>query len=199
MKATGIILAGGKNSRMGENKAFLKVGKKKIIDRLVEKLKKDLEQVIIVTNERACYDYLEVDVISDIIPGMGPLSGIHAGLKNARYEHALVMACDMPFVEGELGLLLMEEATGFDVVVPQIGEHLQPLFAVYAKNCIKPIEDCLKNSIYKVAAFYPQVKVNYVSEEKIAALSDIEKVFINVNTPKDLERARSIECSREIG
>ena len=195
MQATAMILAGGKSTRMGKDKAFLQVGKEKIIDRLVAGLKETFDQVLIVSNEPAAYKYLEVDIVSDIIPGLGPLSGMHAGLKSAKHRHSLVMACDMPFINIKLGKMLVEEVPGFDVVVPQVGAYLQPLFAVYDKSCIQPIEECLKNSISKTTALYPKVRVKYISQEKIAAVADLDMVFLNINTPEELEKAQKADKS----
>lgn len=190
MKATAIILSGGKNSRMGCAKAFLEIGSKKIIERAIQQLPGLFNQIIIVSNEPSAYAYLGLEVVPDIIPDMGPLSGIHAGLNAARNHYSLVLACDMPFVEGKLASFLVQEAPGFDAVVPLVGQCLQPLFAVYSRDCLVPVTNLIKRRFLKVVDFYPYVRVKYVPQEKVAAVADIERVFLNVNTPADLEIAR---------
>lgn len=189
-EATAIILCGGKNSRMGCNKALLEVGRQKIIERMVRQLSGLFGQIIISSNEPLEHTFPEVEAVPDIIPGRGPLSGIHAGLAAAGNHYSLVLACDMPFVDGKLAEYLIKEAPGFDVVVPRVDQYLQPLFAVYSKNCLAPVTECLKSSNSKVITFYHRVKVKYISREKISAVTDVGRVFFNINTPADLKAAR---------
>ncbi len=195
MEATAIILAGGKNSRMGKNKAFLQVGQKTIIDGLVNDLKTSFSEIIISSNEPELYDYLQVKIVKDIIPGLGPLSGMHSALQKATFEKSLILACDMPFLDMQLAELLVQESQGYDIAIPKLDKHLEPLFAVYDKTCVKHIEACLRNSISKIIDFYPKVKVNYLSWDMISELVGTEDVFFNVNTPKDLQKARRLRNS----
>ena len=96
---TGIILAGGKSSRMGTNKAFLTVGGERLIDRTVRIFKDIFHEVILVTNTP--FDYLDQDctIATDIIKGKGALGGIYTGLFFASHDHSFVSACDMPFLD----------------------------------------------------------------------------------------------------
>lgn len=193
MGFTGIILSGGQSSRMKKNKAFLLLNEKTFIEETIEKLKTIVDEVIVVTNEPDLYKDLSAHVVTDIIPKMGPLSGIHAGLTYATNEYSFIVACDMPFISTELGAHLLSVSKGFDVVVPQIGEFLQPLHAVYGKGCIKPIEELLANDRRRIVAFYPSVKVNYIGNQTIGQfVSDQDKTFYNVNTPAELETARQM-------
>ncbi|MGF7185890.1 molybdopterin-guanine dinucleotide biosynthesis protein A [Desulfitispora alkaliphila] len=192
-KATGVILSGGKNSRMGRNKAFLTLDEKKsFIEKAVDTFNQVFDETIIVTNEPNKYENLKAKVVTDIIPQKGPLSGIHAGLVTAQNDYAFTIACDMPFVNRSLIELLVSEAPGYEIVVPQMGNYLQPLHAVYHKKCIKPIEQCLKENIKKIIAFYPWVKINFVSEEKMKSVTDLDKVFFNVNDLQTLEKAKEL-------
>lgn len=199
MSSGAIILSGGKNSRMGRNKAFLTVGEEAIISRTVQELRPVVDQITIVTNQPELYQFLEVDLAKDIYPGMGPLGGIHAGLLHARYSLNFVVACDMPFVDGAFVKELLCLAEGYDVTIPQIDDYLQPLYAVYSKKCIEPIEECLQKDIRKIIAFYHQVRIRYVGESCIQKWVDPDKVFFNVNTPTELEQAQSMEGSKKKG
>jgi len=96
----------------------------------------------------------------------------------------------MPFIDRALACYMIEHVAGSDVFVPQVRQYLQPLFAVYSKNCINPIEKCLKNDVRKIIAFYHEVHVKYLSETVIREYVDSDKVFFNVNTPEDLAMAR---------
>jgi len=107
----------------------------------------------------------------------------------------------MTFINSTLSRFMIQQAEGYDVTVPCHGIHLQPLFAVYSKTCVPAVKKSLSASRYKIVDFYPQVRVNYVNEEKLQALSDIDIVLFNVNTPVDLGKSRVIaqieERSRE--
>jgi len=192
LEATGIILSGGRNSRMRTNKAFLEVGQEKIIERTVKKLQELFPEVIIVTNEPEPYRYLGTKVVSDLIPGLGPLSGMQAGLEASTHQLNFIIACNLPFMEPRLVRYMVQQAQGFDVVVPQMGDYLQPLHAVYAKTCLPLITQCLQKSITKVIAFYHQVRVKYVGEAQLEQFGDPQRMFYNVNTPEELSRARNL-------
>ncbi|MBZ4686509.1 MAG: molybdenum cofactor guanylyltransferase [Clostridia bacterium] len=182
---TAVILAGGKNSRMNyRNKSFLEYEGLKFIERIIKEVS-GYREIIIVSNNPSQYDYLGVKVVKDIIPGHGPLSGIHAGLINAQYHHSLVVACDMPFVKKDLLEYLGEIAEGYDVVVPKTGQYLQPLCAVYGKGCLPSIERFLENNTHKIIEFYPEVNVRYAEDEELTRFKGYERIFKNINTPED--------------
>jgi molybdopterin-guanine dinucleotide biosynthesis protein A len=187
---TGIILAGGKNARMGAEKALLKVGPYFIIERISGVLKNLVGEILVVTGCPEKYAGYGDRVISDIITGRGPLGGIHAGLVHASYPRALVTACDMPFVSAGLARLIIREAAGYDVVVPRYRGYPEPLFALYGKSCINIIERRLAEGRNKITGFYDRVKVRYLEENEMAIVEPrLDRVFFNVNTPGDLEKA----------
>lgn len=188
LRASGIILAGGKSSRMGVDKSLLKMKKETMIARIAGLLQGSCEELLIVSNALNKYGLKGAREISDIYPGMGPLAGIHAGLQSAAHEYAFVAACDMPFVTEPLIKLLMQRCTGYDVTVPQTGDYLEPLLAVYTKGCIPHIEACLKRDMRKITAFYPKVRVNYVNENLIRTVIDPARAFYNINTPRDYRK-----------
>ncbi|MHB1126493.1 MAG: molybdenum cofactor guanylyltransferase [Bacillota bacterium] len=199
LEATGIILSGGKNTRMGVNKAFLDLGQGKIIEGTVKKLKGLFPEVIIVTNDHQHYRYLDTKIISDIIPGMGPLSGIHAGLEASKTHINFIIACDLPFMETELVRYMVGQAPGYDVVVPQMGDYLQPLHAVYCKTCLPPISRCLQQGISKVIAFYHQIRIKYIGETQLEKFCHPNLNFYNVNTPDELSKAVEMAKVNKIG
>src|SRR3954447_5197806 len=121
VNTTAIILAGGKSSRMGTNKALLDLNGRMVIEGIVEKLEKTVDEIIIVTNTFADYEFLKLPMVEDKWKDMGPLAGIEAGLNASKTEHNLIVACDMPFISVELGKYLLsclEEE--YQVVVPEI-------------------------------------------------------------------------------
>lgn len=190
MRASAAILAGGKSSRMGTNKAFVQVRSCRIIDHAIEELNAISNDILIVTNTAEDYQHLGIRVVTDILPGYGPLSGIHSALTNALTDRVLVVACDMPFIEASLANYLIELTDNYDIVVPTVDGYYEPLFAVYTKNCLPQIERCIKaGNTHRVIDIFPHLKVKYVSEEEISQVANIEKVFYNINTPKELAAA----------
>ncbi|MBM7854054.1 molybdopterin-guanine dinucleotide biosynthesis protein A [Desulfohalotomaculum tongense] len=192
MKASAAILAGGKNSRMGTNKAFLEVQSCRIIDHALHELRRVSEDILIITNNPAEYSHLNVRLAQDIYPGRGPLSGIHSALVNAKNHTLLVVACDMPFIEAELARYLINAARDYDVVIPVVEGYFEPLFAVYTKACLPPIEWCFRKEKLRVIDFFSALKVKYVNEDEISRVADVERVFYNVNTPKELAAAKKL-------
>ncbi|WP_066637665.1 molybdenum cofactor guanylyltransferase [Desulfolucanica intricata] len=189
-----VILAGGKSSRMGTDKAFLTLGEHKMIEYVLNELTIIFKNILIVSNQDEKFSNLGVPVVKDIIPNCGPLSGIHSGLINAKKDYIFVTGCDMPFISGSLIQYMIDKLKngGFDVLIPKVGNYMEPLFAIYSKMCIKPIEKNLAFGKLKVLDFLPEVQVGYISKEEISSLVDLEKVFININTPKELVHARKL-------
>lgn len=175
---------------MGQNKAFLKYKGLSFIERIIKKLASVTGSIIIVTNKPELYFELRAvaEVVPDIYPSRGPLGGIHAGLKISPTLLNFVVACDMPFIDHTLVRYMIKEAEEFDVVVPKIGTYLEPLHAVYSKNCLKPIENMLHENIYKLTAFYHLMKVKYIEENQLKQFVDLNRVFYNVNTPSDMKK-----------
>ena len=192
----GVILAGGKSRRMGTDKALLTVGRDAMIERIAAELGKVFKEILISGGNEEIGARLGLKVVPDLIKGWGPLSGIHASLLAAQSRKCLLVPCDMPFLSAELARIMAGLSDGYDVTVPQHGDYLQPLFAVYDKNCIRAVEEALRDGRHKVADIYPRVRVKYVSEMILRAAADIDTVFFNVNTPLDLEKARIIEKKR---
>lgn len=191
LKATAVVLAGGKSTRMGVDKAFVKFYKDRmLLENAVNLMKKVFSEVIVSAN--GTIPGLDVLAIVDKYPGHGPLGGIHAALSSSAYYYNFVVACDMPFINTKLAAYMYEIAYGYDVVVPKIEEFYQPLFAVYSKNCLDAIEAQLKDMRNKIIDFYDKVSVRYVELAELNKFGDHQSIFFNVNTPHDLEKARMI-------
>lgn len=185
-----IILAGGKNTRMKREKAFLEIDENRLIDRIVFEAKRYFEEIIVVTNEVEKYTYLDAIVISDLIPRQGPLAGIHAGLIRSSFAYSFVIACDMPFASMELGVLMAQYLKKEDAIIPMMNGGLQPLQAIYGKACIPVIEKHLQLGIRKTTAIYDKLEVKVISEEQINKWGFTSDVFINVNTPQEFDKVK---------
>lgn len=186
-----IILAGGKNARMKRDKAFLMIDDQLFIDNTVAKAEKHFREVIVVTNRPEAYSYLDIVVTTDLIPKRGPLAGIHAGLTIATYPYSFVVACDMPFISMDLGVLMAQATAGYDAIVPVMDGGLQPLHAIYSKTCIPVIEDNLSKNIRRTTALYEKLKIKQISEKQLEQWGISPWVFFNVNTPEELEIAKT--------
>jgi molybdopterin-guanine dinucleotide biosynthesis protein A len=189
---SGIVLAGGQSSRLGTDKSFLNVNGQSLIEHIVAKLGRLSDNVIIVTNSPEKHDHLEARLVGDIYPGKGALGGIYSGLKAAANTHSLVVACDMPFLDLNLLRYMILLARGHDVVIPRIGEFLEPLHAIYSKGCLEPIDRLLARGGLKIIDFFSEVRVRYVEEEEVDIFDPQHLSFFNVNTLSDLEEMKKL-------
>jgi molybdopterin-guanine dinucleotide biosynthesis protein A len=189
MNAGAIILAGGKSTRMGTNKALLKIQDTPNVERIVNVLRPDFPHPVLVTNNPDPYHFLGVKTVKDYFPGKGPLAGIHAGLIASPYEVNVSAACDMPFVSAELAMALIEKSHHYDAVIPVIGGKQQPLFAVYKKTLIDVIEEKIKNDKLRMKDLLNVVNVLYVTEQELKVDDSFERIFFNMNHPHEYEEA----------
>jgi len=193
VKITGVIQAGGKSARMGgQPKALLELGGRRIIDRVVDVVRAVADDLLIVTNTPELYAGLGLPMVADVFPEHGSLGGIYSGLKAAPGEAAFTVACDMPFLLPEVARLVTSRADGADVVLPRVGGQLETLHACYAKSCLAPMESRLRAGQLKIIGFFGDVRVLEIAEAEVARFRAPELVFMNVNTPEELARARAL-------
>lgn len=189
MAITGAILAGGRSSRMGTNKAFLTYHGERLIERAIRRFSEQFSDVVIVANDVERYRGLGPRVVPDLIPGFGPLGGLHAALWAAQTPYVFLAACDMPFAEPAMAFVLRELGAGADVVVPRFDGIFETMHALYARAALPAIEADLRAGRGKMIGFYPRVKVRAVDEAELAPrFPDLARIFWNLNTPADYER-----------
>jgi molybdopterin-guanine dinucleotide biosynthesis protein A len=190
---TGVIQAGGRSTRMGgEPKALLELGGRRIVERVLDVVRAVTERVLVVTNTPDLYAFLGVPMVPDVFPEGGSLGGLYSGLRAAPGEAAFTVACDMPFLSAEVARLVIGRAAEADVVAPRIGEQWETLHACYGKACLGPMERRLREGRLKITGFFDEVRVLAIPEADVARLGDPGLVFMNVNTPAELERARAL-------
>jgi len=189
---TSIVLAGGKSLRLGREKALEEIGGRSLIERVIERLSLLGNEIIVVTSSSDQLPDLGVKRVIDSYPGKGNLVGIYSGLKEAASSNALVVGCDMPFLNIDLLRYIMELSSGFDVVIPRVDEGVEPLHAVYSKNCLAPIEAYLREGRLKMSDLLPELKVRYVDNAEIERFDPRHLSFFNINSEADLERARRL-------
>ena len=190
MKITGIILAGGKNLRMGKNKAFLEVNGERIIDRVKNLFRELFDEVLLVTNSLPDYLDLNLRMVADLYAGKGALGGIYTGLFHASHSHVFVAACDMPFLNKDLIRHLINLSPGYEIVIPKTRDGWQPLHAIYSQKCLPFMEDLIRQDNLKIIDFFHRVKKREVPTEEILPLDPNLASFLNVNTPEELARIK---------
>jgi molybdopterin-guanine dinucleotide biosynthesis protein A len=189
---TGIILAGGKNTRIGLEKAFLRIQNRVIIEEILAKLSKIFPKIIVVTNSPSSYCYPGVELVKDILPDKGSLGGIYSGLVASGTHYNFFLACDMPFISLSLIEYMRQNAEGYDVVTPKLNNYFEPLHAIYSKDCIQPIKEQLLRNDLQIFRFFNRVEVKCINEGEVRAFDPRGIAFFNINTEDDVEEAKRI-------
>ncbi len=192
-----IVLAGGKGLRLGHEKALETVSNKSLIQWVVSSLSFFNSDIIIVAAAKEQFlpqfiGYPKLKMVTDTYPGKGPLGGICTGLAASDSFYNLVVACDMPFLNQDLLDYMIQISTNFDLVVPRLGNMIEPLHAVYSKGCLVPIECLLKQGNLSVRELFTLVRVKYVEATEIDRFDPKHLSFFNINTEADLNRAREL-------
>jgi molybdenum cofactor guanylyltransferase len=189
---TGVILAGGKNSRLpGEKKTFRMVGEAMILENIYKVFSALFKEIIIVVNDPKDFAGWDMTIVTDIIPKKCALAGLHAGLFYASHPYIYVTACDVPFVrQSVIEHIVGKIEKGYDVIVPRTDDGLETLSAAYSKECIPMIETCLEKDIYMIKKFFRPGKVKEIPIKELKPLDPDLQFIFNVNTPEDLEKAR---------
>lgn len=190
IEACGVILAGGQSRRMGTNKALLELEGETLIARLARRFSAWFPQVVIVTNNPELYDFVGLPMVSDRIPGLGPLIGLEAGLRASRFENAFFCAVDMPFVDQGLVRYMLDQAGGYDIVVPFLNGDHEPMHAVYSKGCLPAITQSIEAERLRLISIYDKVRRRDLTEDEVRRFGDPERLFFNCNTPAEIDQAR---------
>jgi molybdenum cofactor guanylyltransferase len=188
---TGVILAGGQNKRFnGKNKAFIRVGGKRIVDRLMAVYTRLFDQIVLVTNDPSAYMDVNALIVSDHFSVRSSLNGLHAGLFAAAHEYAFFAACDTPFIKRDLVQRVMEEIEpNADLIIPCTAKGYEPMFAVYRKTCLPAMVRQLEHGRLKIQALFRKLRVKTVAEDELRRIDPDLISFFNINTPADLLKA----------
>lgn len=184
-RVTAVVLAGGGSTRMGRNKALLKLGNKTMIERVVNPLKNIFNDILVVTNEPEKYHMLEdIKFVNDYVKTekKSSLIGLYSGLKQSETSHIFAIGCDMPFVNIKLIKYMVDSLKNEDVIVPFIEGYYQPLHAIYGKDCIPGFERLLEEGWYKITSVFENVNVKKIIEKDIKRFDPYLLCFANINT-----------------
>ena len=192
---TGIILAGGSSKRYGQDKAFLKIGSTRLIDSILHEMQTVFKRVILITNETVKYEYLEIPMFEDLVKGFGPLGGIYTGLMSIPDQAGFFVACDMPHINRHLVRYMVDIKGNHSAVVPAVADNIEPLHAVYFQSCLKPIKHLIDTKRCQVRLFFDSIPVRYVKEDEIRTFCCPSKAFLNINTPDEFAKIKSLITS----
>lgn len=197
---TVVIQAGGRSSRMGTDKGLVPLAGKFMIEHIIEKVDRLGDDLVLVTNNQPDYAMFGLRMVSDDEPGAGALPGLETALATCTGTYALIVACDMPFLNRPLLQHQIDLAfeTGLDVIIPRWDGHLQTMHALYKKEtCLPAVQYALADNQQRVISFFPSVYVHKIEPSEVALFDPNGRTFLNINTPAELAEAeRLIQASK---
>ena len=183
MKLLGVILSGGKSSRMGTDKGLLHYQGKPLVQYAIDALNPVCDELVMSTNS---LDYLKFgyQTIPDLIPGIGPIGGIFSVMKMLKAEYYLISSCDTPNVSHELAKALLNEKKQNQIVVPtHSGNKVEPLFALYSYDILGTLKDHIEKQNYKLMNLLDICQTYYLNVEESGMDNSM---FKNINTQTDI-------------
>ena len=197
-----VIQAGGKSSRMGENKGLMRFMGVPLIQRVYERTKNIAGEVLVVSNTPEDLDFMDVSLVSDSIVGKGAIGGLYTAMDRASSMYVAVVACDLPFVSAAIlneGARLLEEM-GADVAIPNVnGDFYEPLHAVYRREtCKRAILEAIQSDQRRLISWFPSVRVVEMDKDLCKQLDPSGLAFFNINNKEDFLLAEQIELGKTI-
>ena len=197
-----VILAGGQSRRMGQDKRFLEIGGKPLIERVLEVLAPIFSEMLVVAAEPdPRLDMFGYPVVTDLRPGYATLGGLYTGLKTTTRRSVFAVACDMPCLNrGTIESMLANEE-GVDVVLASLSTGLQPMHAIYGKACLPYLEQMMDKGDLKLQNLLQisSLRIRRMEEAALRSIDPYLQSFLNVNTPADMEMVRKLLASRAHG
>lgn len=186
---TAVILAGGKSSRMGFDKQFLRINEVRVMEKLIHELSKEFEDIIIVTNKPEEYKKDGVRIISDEIKEIGPLSGIHVGIKQSKSRYVYFIACDMPNVNLDYIRYMKKVLTNSkaNACIAKREGKLEPFNAFYSVDILPKIEKLITLNKRSIAGLIDIIEPLFIEENVLKKYDYSFDMFMNLNSKEDLE------------
>ena len=198
---TAIILAGGESSRIGTDKALLKINGESVIEKIYKLLTNIFSEIIIISNKPDDFQFLTTKVYKDIYPHFGPLSGIHSGLTNSMSEQNFFITCDMPLITEEVIRFIISNTNNADVTIAKSVSTLHTLLGIYKKSCLPRAEELLRTANSQINNSTGKTKIklfdliNSVDTDYIDLANENfynEDIFLNMNTLEDYQKVKDI-------
>jgi molybdenum cofactor guanylyltransferase len=194
IEVTGVLLAGGKSRRMGEDKRHLVVGEQTLLERGLAVLQSTFREILVVIAQDSPPLNIDARVVRDLVPDCGSLGGLYTGLTQATTPYIFVVACDMPFLNQTVITQFTSQRATADIVMAKLDARLHPMHALYSKRCVPALEAMIQARQLKIQEIVSQssLRVRYVTEGDLLTIDPSGRSFYNVNTVADLEAARSL-------
>lgn len=178
---------------MGREKAFLEVAGLPMIEHVIRSVRSVAGRIIVVSNSPSnTFSRHDVDVVPDVRDRRGSLIGLYSGLLHSQDDYNLVVACDMPFLNRRLLEYMAGLSREYDVLLPRIGTFVEPLHAIYSRDLLPVIEECVRRDQQRIRDIFAGRRVQYLTEEEIDRFDPRRRSFVNVNTPEEYEE---VTCS----
>ncbi len=188
MSVTGIVLAGGKSSRMGSEKGLVLLNGKPLIRYAIESLAPLCDRIIISSNSDD-YNNMGFEVVADEIQNIGPMGGLLSSLKKSTTEKNLVLSCDLPFANHLLLAYILQMSIGYDAAVPWQGnQHFEPLCAFYNKSVLNVMEQFVMSQNYKLPDLFENINIKKLIINNMHSFYS-DRLFFNVNSKTDITQA----------
>jgi molybdopterin-guanine dinucleotide biosynthesis protein A len=190
---TGLILAGGKSRRLGQDKRFLSLGGRSCLQRVLDAYGDLFDRILIVADAKEPFQSMGLPVVEDLIPGRATLGGLYTGLCHAEGARVFAAAVDMPCLSADTIRIVLEHADRADIVIPDLNGKLQPTHAVYSRACLPYLKTLVEGSRLKVQELcaIPELSVHRLPQFLFEEVDPELRSFFNINTPEDLALART--------
>lgn len=187
---TAIILAGGKSSRMGFDKQFLRIDDKSLMESVIETLKEEFDEIIIISNKPEEYGDYPYTILRDSLESNGPLIGIYTGLKEAKSEYSYIIGCDMPHINLDYIKYMKERIKNLDTdgIVTKLEDSMEPFNAFYSKQLVNVLEKSIDEGFRSIYRLILNLDFEYVEEADARKFSPDWLMFSNLNTQEDLKK-----------
>lgn len=188
-----IILAGGKSSRFGSNKAMYKIEQKPMLEKIVEKLETSFHKIYIIGNKKQDFKGIKgkVEYLTDVIPDKGPLGGLYTGLSKSDSQFNYLQACDMPFICGDYLKFMkkyIKADSEYEAYIPEKDGYLEPFVGIYSKNIKEDILKLIKKDQLNFDYLFNKINIKKISEEEIEKVAEPKRLFFNINRKEDLDK-----------
>ncbi len=162
LASSAIIMAGGKSSRMGQDKSLLLINGTPMIEHIYNQLAPHFQQILISSNDWQKYAFLNLDIIPDRKPDCGPLMGLASSLQASDHDLNAVVACDVPDINIFFLKTMLKQCSGYDAVIPNTDNYYEPLFAVYRKSTINSMNDVLAAGKFKIIEIFNHCSIKFI-------------------------------------
>lgn len=187
-----LVLAGGESRRMGQPKALMTLGNKRLVDIVIETLTPMFRRVYLVTRTPKLFPDVRAQVVVDAYPQQGPLVGLATGLRASGAHRCFLVACDMPFIRSEVIAYMAGKADDYDVVLAKVGDRTHTLHAFYSQACLPRAETLIRDGVTSLRALAQQSRVLTLSDEDMRLFGEDLGFLTDIDTPAEMEKARDV-------